>query len=302
MSNRNGVKSIEIGFSILDVLVNHGQPMKLKDIATQMQMPPAKIHRYLVSMIVKDYVAQLSNGNYTLGGRIDIIRQQSPSKEDIMDRLQGMAEALQQSLHCGVQFAKWFSEGPIVIESLDPNKLISLNTRVGSRMPIIASATGRLLASYQPLESIKPLVLDEMQGMPAKHIQVYVADGDIHSNSNIEHEHNPEGLEQQWQQFAHSLADIRKQGYTYVVGDIMTGVNAFSLAVNMPATSTTSSLDLNLDVDIDSQLATEQPLAKQSGNQGYAITVVGTAEQLPASKKKRIINQMQALAQRYKLL
>ena len=49
--SKNGVQSLEIGLSVARVLVNSQGPMMLKDIALQADMPPAKAHRYLVSLI-----------------------------------------------------------------------------------------------------------------------------------------------------------------------------------------------------------------------------------------------------------
>ncbi|MGM8888308.1 helix-turn-helix domain-containing protein, partial [Psychrobacter sp. 1U2] len=53
--NQGGIQSLEIGLSVLDVLIDYHKPMMLKDIAEAMQMHPAKVHRYLVSLIRKDY-------------------------------------------------------------------------------------------------------------------------------------------------------------------------------------------------------------------------------------------------------
>ena len=57
--NQSGVQSLEIGLSILDVLIDRNEPMMLKDIAEAMQMHPAKSHRYLVSLIRKNYARKL---------------------------------------------------------------------------------------------------------------------------------------------------------------------------------------------------------------------------------------------------
>ena len=68
--NQGGVQSLEIGLSILDVIIDCNEPMMLKDIAQAMQMHPAKCHRYLVSLIRKNYARQLSDGRYGLGDRV----------------------------------------------------------------------------------------------------------------------------------------------------------------------------------------------------------------------------------------
>ena len=38
--NQGGVQSLEIGLSVLDVLIDYNEPMMLKDVAQAMQMHP----------------------------------------------------------------------------------------------------------------------------------------------------------------------------------------------------------------------------------------------------------------------
>lgn len=275
-----GVQSMEIGLSILDVLIDQRAPMKLKDISLAMQMHPAKIHRYLVSLIVKNYVEQLDDSSYTLGVRVDDLRQAGLDQNNVMEDLTKIAIDIKNSLNCGVQIAKWFNEGPIVIKSIEPDTSISIITRVGSRMPLVTSATGQLLASYQPIDVIKPLVLAELQDVKKASVSTLFEDDIVLKETSVEE------VSKQWQQFEQSLIEIREQGYSYVAGDMMRGINAFSIPIDMQYASD----------DIDSIVAS------MSKRLGHSITVIGTSEQLPYSKKNKIINEMLSIAKYYKNL
>lgn len=278
LDQRNrGVKSVEIGLSVLDVLINKQEPMKLKDIASTLQMHPAKTHRYLVSLVLKNYAEQLDDGSYGLGMRVDALRQARLNQNNILEQLTKIATDIKDALSCGVQIAKWYSEGPIVIKSIEPNTPISIITRVGSRMPLVTSATGKLLASYQPIEVIKPLVLAELEARLDKPINSSLFDDENKGD-------NTQSIEAQWQQFAKALIEIREQGYSCVTGDMLLGINAFS-------------------IPFDDQGTLEDTGSIITPNErylGYSITVIGTAEQLPYSKRKTIINKMTALSQRHK--
>lgn len=275
-----GVQSMEIGLSILDVLIDQRAPMKLKDISLAMQMHPAKIHRYLVSLIVKNYVEQLDDSSYTLGVRVDDLRQAGLDQNNVMEDLTKIAIDIKNSLNCGVQIAKWFNEGPIVIKSIEPDTSISIITRVGSRMPLVTSATGQLLASYQPIDVIKPLVLAELQDVKKASVSTLFEEDIVLKETSVEE------VSKQWQQFEQSLIEIREQGYSYVAGDMMRGINAFSIPIDMQYASD----------DIDSIVAS------MSKRLGHSITVIGTSEQLPYSKKNKIINEMLSIAKYYKNL
>lgn len=65
---QQGIQSIEIGGSVLRALVSSGRPAMLKDIALMSGMPPAKAHRYLVSLQRMGLVSQdLESARYHLG-------------------------------------------------------------------------------------------------------------------------------------------------------------------------------------------------------------------------------------------
>ena len=65
---QGGVQSLEVGLTVLDALTAHNAPMMLKELSEVLSMHPAKVHRYVVSLIRKGYAQQLTDGRYSLGG------------------------------------------------------------------------------------------------------------------------------------------------------------------------------------------------------------------------------------------
>lgn len=267
--SQGGVQSLEIGLSVLDVLISQNHPMMLKEVAQALQMHPAKCHRYLVSLIRKGYASQLDDGRYRLGARVDALAVLGSTglaglnQHNILERLTNAAHAIKDSLNCGVQIAKWFSEGPIIIGSVEPDSAISIITRIGSRMPLTTSATGQLFASYQADSLIKPLVLAEWQ-----------------SNSKSDAE-----TDIKWLAFTELQKHIRKQGYATVTGDMVMGINAITIPI-LSAKFDSATLANPIDTD--------NPIE-------YAITVIGTAEQLPLAEQQSVFNKIKLLTQRYQL-
>ncbi|WP_372843659.1 IclR family transcriptional regulator [Psychrobacter sp.] len=270
--NQGGVQSLEIGLSVLDVLIDYNEPMMLKDIAQALQMHPAKCHRYLVSLIRKHYARQLSDGRYGLGDRVQAMGilgamgHSGFNQNNILDRLTHIANELRDTLHCGVQIAKWFSEGPIIIQSVEPDSAISIITRIGSRMPLTTSATGHLFASYQPDTLIKPLVIAEWQAKQET------------------------AITEKWQQFNQLRVQVRTQGYATVTGDMLMGINAITIPVIIPQHDSSITASSMGTLSIDSL-----PLE-------YAITIIGTTEQLPMSEQHNVVEQILAIAQRYQIV
>lgn len=265
--NQGGVQSLEIGLSVLDVLIDHNEPMMLKDIAQAIQMHPAKCHRYLVSLIRKSYARQLSDGRYGLGDRVNALGHTGFNKNNILERLTRIANEIKDTLNCGVQIAKWFSEGPIIIQSVEPDSPISIITRIGSRMPLTTSATGQLFASYQPDAVIQPLMIAEWQT------------GD------------QADIAEKWRNFSQLQAKIRTQGYATVTGDMLMGINAITIPVIVPQSANTALADSTAN---NKSSFNNLPLE-------YAITIIGTIEQLPMSERHNVVEKILTIAQRYQI-
>lgn len=273
--NQGGVQSLEIGLSVLDVLINHNEPMMLKDIAQAVQMHPAKCHRYLVSLIRKNYARKLSDGRYGLGARGNSLGHADFNQHNLLERLTHVATEIKDTVNCAVQIAKWFSEGPIIIQSVEPDSPISIITRIGSRMPLTTSATGQLFASYQPETIIKPLVITEWQ----------TNDKDI--------------IAERWQNFNQLRAKILTQGYATVAGDMLMGINAITIPVLVPPLeSHTSTINQPLS---NNQLSANDKLSTDDMPLEYAITIIGTTEQLPISEQHNVVEQILAIARRYQI-
>src|SRR6185437_5107891 len=65
---QQGIQSIEVGGRILRALALASRPQMLRDLAAAAQMPPAKAHRYLVSLARMGLVEQQADtGLYDLG-------------------------------------------------------------------------------------------------------------------------------------------------------------------------------------------------------------------------------------------
>ena len=270
--NQGGVQSLEIGLSILDVLIAYNEPMMLKDIAQAMQMHPAKSHRYLVSLIRAGYASQLSDGRYGLGERVDALGalgalgHTALTQNNLLERLTTVANTIKDALNCGVQIAKWFSEGPIIIGSVEPDSPISIITRIGSRMPLTTSATGQLFASYQSETVIKPLVIAEWQ-----------------AKTNSAKPLSDAEISDKWQHFIPLQTEIRTQGYATVTGDMLMGINAITIPVLLP------------------QLANATDAVVKNMALSYTITVIGTSEQLPMNKQHEVADKVRAIARRYQM-
>ena len=64
---QRGIRSLETGGAILRAMAMSQEPMKLRDLAETVEMAPAQLHPYLVSLRTIRMVEQTETGLYQLG-------------------------------------------------------------------------------------------------------------------------------------------------------------------------------------------------------------------------------------------
>ncbi len=164
LEGKHGVQSLEVGMSVLRVLVEGRRAMMLKDIAAAAGMAPSKAHRYLVSLIRAGLVEQDAlTSRYDLGpfalniglaaiDRVDRIRLGLNAIAELRDRIN-------ETTALGV----WSERGPVIVRWERPRRPITVNVVTGTRLHLLNTATGRCFAAWLPKERVAPLIADELK-------------------------------------------------------------------------------------------------------------------------------------------
>lgn len=158
-----GVQSAEIGLHILDVLSGLAGPQGLSPLARACGLQRAKAHRYLVSLERAGFVEREPvTGRYLLGRKalrvglaalaaVDVVRFGSEALPALVERI-GEAAFL----------SVWAERGPTILRWEDSGRPVTVNVRVGSTMPLLTSATGRIFAAFLPRAQTRALIDDEL--------------------------------------------------------------------------------------------------------------------------------------------
>lgn len=117
---------------------------------------------------------------------------------------------LQAQVGCSIQISKWSPRGPLVVQAMESNHPIAIITKVGSVMPLVHSAAGRLFASFLPEQIIRPLMEDEWQKADAQ-----------------QHTLNPKN----WDEFLLLKQSIQSERMALAQGDLLVGINAVGFPV-----------------------------------------------------------------------
>lgn len=169
---RSGIQSVEVAGSLLAAFMQAELPAKLSDLSALAGLPPAKAHRYLVSLARVGLVVQESGGSrYTLGPMALELAVKAQSSVDGFALASGAIEALQRATGLTVALAVWGSRGPTLVRVAEPRYEPGISVSPGHVCPVTGSATGRVFAAWRADPAVAGLVARELGrngGRPAR--------------------------------------------------------------------------------------------------------------------------------------
>lgn len=163
MRGAHGVQSAETVLEILSAFIGTDPMPMLKTLSARTNMHPAKVHRYLVSLVRAGYVEQDElTSRYRLGpaslrlafaamNSIDAIRVAKPM-------LAGFCQRLQESVVLGV----WNAGGPTIAVKESLPGLLTMAAGEGTRLPILRSSIGSVFGTWLPRETTQDMIEQEL--------------------------------------------------------------------------------------------------------------------------------------------
>lgn len=146
-----GIQSVVTAFKVLECLGNAPGPISLKHLADELHMPPSKLRFYLISLLELGFVTQeLASARYVLGPGALRLGLSALEKIDIVRAVRDEMPTLADTIGFTVFLSVWGSHGPTIIDRVDGRNRTVLEIRVGSVLPLITSATGRIFCAFMP--------------------------------------------------------------------------------------------------------------------------------------------------------
>jgi len=169
-AEQTGIQSVETGMRILTALASLtavGSPPMLKTLAEHAGMPPAKAHRYVVSLARSGLVEKEPlSGRYRLGPmarQIGIVALQSL---DVMRLAIQQLPVIRERMGHTVALAIWAHHGPTIVLVEEVWTSVTVSIRVGQIMPLLSSATGRAFGAWAPRALTEPRIAAELTAGP----------------------------------------------------------------------------------------------------------------------------------------
>jgi DNA-binding IclR family transcriptional regulator len=168
-SERGGVQSVVIAGRILNALAASSRRAPLKQLAADTGLVRSKVHRYLRSLRTAGLVSQdAETGMYQLGPQaiamgLAALRGINPVAE-VCNALPALRDEINQTVTAAV----WSAAGPVLVAMQESDHWLTMNIRIGSRLPILTTAIGRTFLAHLPTADVMPVVEEERNAARAR--------------------------------------------------------------------------------------------------------------------------------------
>ncbi|RAR51725.1 IclR family transcriptional regulator [Paraburkholderia unamae] len=203
---RQRVQSAQTGMAVLKGLARLGGRASLSGLAACVGESPAKVHRYLVSLIEEGLVAQdTATQQYLLGAEAMMIGVAAMRQADPVRIAEPALVRLREALEVTSFVAVMGNKGPTIIRFEEPGLPVTVNVRVGSVMSLLWSSTGRVFLG----------LLDDTRVLAQAEEELAHADASLRAQLNG---HDPIGALRRDVQAAHcaSVRDTNLKGISAV--------------------------------------------------------------------------------------
>lgn len=208
-----GIQALDAALSLLGVMALFPGPATLTELARAAAMPASKAHRYLASFIHAGLVVQNErSGRYDLGRSAAELGLSAIHRNNFVNRAADRLEEFGLATGLTVLLTVWGSQGATVVRWERTTSFTATTLGLGSTLPLLTSASGRLFLAFLPrrlTEQRLKLELDHARRM---------------------HERWPD-LEPNRASVDSLCDEIRKQRLSYVDGRLIPGLKAMAAPV-----------------------------------------------------------------------
>lgn len=163
---RQSVQAADTVVAVLKGLASLGGGASLTALAAHLSENPAKVHRYLVSLIDGGLVTQNANTQqYTLGLEAMLIGLAAMRQADPIRIAEPALIHLRENLGITSFIAVIGNKGPTIVRMEEPSLPVTVNVRVGSVLSFLWSATGRVFLGLHDEPAARALARQEFDAL-----------------------------------------------------------------------------------------------------------------------------------------
>lgn len=160
---RQRVQSAETGMVVLKGLARLGGRASLTALAQHVQQSPAKVHRYLMSLVEEELVAQDADSqHYHLGLEAMLIGVAAMRQADPVRASEAALIRMREAHEVTCFIAVMGNKGPTIVRFEEPGLPVTVNVRIGSVMSMVWSAAGRVFLGLLDDTHVRAMAEEEL--------------------------------------------------------------------------------------------------------------------------------------------
>lgn len=160
----NGIQALDAALRVLAEMGRLNGPATLSDIARACDMPPSKVHRYLASFQQAGLVEQTErSGRYDLGRGAALLGLSAIARHDFVNRASDALPDLSASTGMSALLSVLGNEGATVIRWERAASPAVTSIGLGTTLPLLKSATGRVLLAWAPRAPLQSILETEIR-------------------------------------------------------------------------------------------------------------------------------------------
>jgi DNA-binding IclR family transcriptional regulator len=164
--------ALEKGLDILELLSKEENGLSRKDIAERLGRTIGEIFRMIDCLVRRSYIVQVDDV-FILSTRLFELSHSFPPTRRLLSeaapRMRALAEKTEQSCHLSVLSRM----SQLVIAQSDTPEGVGFSIKVGSKLDILKSASGRVLVAFQERSDVERLMKQISPGLRAEELGNY---------------------------------------------------------------------------------------------------------------------------------
>lgn len=150
MANEKRLHSVTNATRLLVELAGAGGPVRLSDLSERLDMTKSSVHLLLATLVDAGFVEQTAQATYRLGLAVFEVGAAALDQYGLGARLAPPMEALAVSTSEAISLAVVHDGSALLVQRFESDQILRASIRVGTRMPLHTSASGRCLLAYLP--------------------------------------------------------------------------------------------------------------------------------------------------------
>lgn len=143
------IASLTRALSTLEALISAGGSRNLSDVARDLGMPIATVHRQATTLVADGFLVRLANGHYAAGARLARMLGHVDEKQIIANAAAPVLHRLASQLCCVVQLGTFENE-MVTYRIKTGQGAGDLFTKVGMQLEAYCSGIGKVLLAHLP--------------------------------------------------------------------------------------------------------------------------------------------------------